>query len=231
MEEQKFIKLLKEGKQSAFNRLLDDYQQKVFSTCISFVPNKEDAEDIAQEVFLEIFKSISRFKGDSKLSTWIYRIATNKCLEFIRKKNTKKRFAFMQSILGNEIALDKTTYFTEFNHPGIVLENKEKLVSLVVEKSTIGSDFTIEGLVNSAGDVDLGGSVKGPVNVKALLIKEKGSVIGEINAERVDVFGYVDGKVTAKKIVIGTTGEIKGDLSFTENLRVDDGAKIGRAHV
>jgi RNA polymerase sigma factor (sigma-70 family) len=126
LEEQNFIKLLKEGKQSAFNLLLDDYQQKVFSTCISFVPNKEDAEDIAQEVFLEIFKSISKFKGDSKLSTWIYRIATNKCLEFIRKKNTKKRFAFMQSMLGNEIALDKTSYFTEFNHPGIVLENKEK---------------------------------------------------------------------------------------------------------
>ena len=105
-------------------------------------------------------------------------------------------------------------------------ENKEKLVSLVVEKSTIGSDFTIEGLVNSAGDVDLGGSVKGPVNVKALLIKEKGSVIGEINAEKVDVFGYVDGKVTAKKIVIGVTGEIKGDLEFTESLVVEEGARL-----
>ena len=105
-------------------------------------------------------------------------------------------------------------------------ENKEKLVSLVVEKSTIGSDFTIEGLVNSAGDVDLGGSVKGPVNVKALLIKEKGSVIGEINAEKVDVFGYVDGKVTAKKIVIGITGEIKGDLEFTESLVVEEGARL-----
>tara|TARA_B100001094_G_scaffold188512_1_gene182785 strand:+ start:167 stop:595 length:429 start_codon:yes stop_codon:yes gene_type:complete len=105
-------------------------------------------------------------------------------------------------------------------------ENKEKLVSLVVEKSTIGSDFTIEGLVNSAGDVDLGGSVKGPVNVKSLLIKEKGSVIGEINAERVDVFGYVDGKVTAKKILIGATGEIKGDLEFTESLVVEDGARL-----
>ena len=105
-------------------------------------------------------------------------------------------------------------------------ENKEKLVNLVVEKSTIGSDFTIEGLVNSAGDVDLGGSVKGPVNVKALLIKEKGSVIGEINAEKVDVFGYVDGKVTAKKIVIGTTGEIKGDLEFTESLVVEEGARL-----
>lgn len=126
MEEQDFINKLKAGKQAAFSRLLDDYQQKVFGTCISFVPNKEDAEDIAQEVFLEVFKSIAKFKGDSKLSTWIYRIATNKCLEFIRKKNTKKRFAFMQTIMGNEIPIDKTHYFTEFNHPGVVLENKEK---------------------------------------------------------------------------------------------------------
>ncbi|WP_226789125.1 RNA polymerase sigma factor [Polaribacter porphyrae] len=126
LTEQNFIQKLKEGKQSAFSQLLDDYQQKVFSTCISFVPNKEDAEDIAQEVFLEVFKSISKFKGNSKLSTWIYRIATNKCLEFIRKKNTKKRFAFMQSIMGNEIPFDKTNYFTEFKHPGILLENKEK---------------------------------------------------------------------------------------------------------
>ena len=121
-----FIENLKQGKQSAFSQLLDEFQQKVFSTCISFVPNKEDAEDIAQEVFLEVFKSISKFKGNAKLSTWIYRIATNKCLEFIRKKNTKKRFAFMQTILGNEIPIDKTSYFTELNHPGIQLENKEK---------------------------------------------------------------------------------------------------------
>ena len=105
-------------------------------------------------------------------------------------------------------------------------ENKEKLVNLVVEKSTIGSDFTIEGLINSAGDVDLGGSVKGPVNVKALIIKEKGSVIGEINAERVDVLGFVDGKVTAKKITIGATGEVKGDLEFTETLVVEEGARL-----
>ena len=105
-------------------------------------------------------------------------------------------------------------------------ENKEKLINLVIEKSTIGADFTIEGLVNSAGEVDLGGSIKGPVNVKALIIKEKGSVIGEINAERVDIQGYVDGKVTAQKITIGGTGEIKGDLEFTESLVVEEGARL-----
>lgn len=126
MNEEKFIEQLRTGKESAFSQLLDDYQQKIFGTCISFIPNKEDAEDVAQEVFLEVFKSISKFKGDSKLSTWIYRITTNKCLEFIRKKNTKKRFAFMQTIMGNEIPIDKTQYFTEINHPGILLENKEK---------------------------------------------------------------------------------------------------------
>jgi RNA polymerase sigma-70 factor (ECF subfamily) len=128
LNEQSFIHQLQAGQQAAFSRLLDDYQQKVFGTCISFIPNKEDAEDVAQEVFLEVFKSVAAFKGDSKLSTWIYKITTNKCLEFIRKKNSKKRFAFIQTIFGNEIPIDKTSYFTEVNHPGILLENKEKAV-------------------------------------------------------------------------------------------------------
>ncbi|TBN15430.1 RNA polymerase sigma factor [Hyunsoonleella pacifica] len=130
MTENEFIAGLRNHNANAYGKLLDDFQQKVFATCISFIPNKEDAEDIAQEVFVEIFNSISKFKGNSKLSTWIYRITTNKCLEFIRKRNTKKRFGFMQSILGNEIPIDKSSYFTEMNHPGIILENKEKSETL-----------------------------------------------------------------------------------------------------
>lgn len=125
MKETEFITELKSKSPKAYSALLDMFQQKVFGTCISFVPNREDAEDIAQDVFMEVFNSISKFKGDSKLSTWIYRITTNKCLEFIRKKNTKKRFAFLQSITGNAVPIDKTDYFTEMNHPGILLENKE----------------------------------------------------------------------------------------------------------
>ena len=130
MEQNDFIKRLIAGEEAAYSKLLDDYQQKVFSTCISFVPNKEEAEDLAQDVFLEVFKSIHKFKGKAKLSTWIYRITTNKCLEFIRKRNTKKRFAFLQSLSGSTIPIDKTAYFTEMNHPGIILENKEKSETL-----------------------------------------------------------------------------------------------------
>ena len=89
MDEKEFIKKLVAGNQVAFDQLIDAYQQKVFGTCISFIPNKEDAEDVAQEVFLEVFKSISKFKSNAKLSTWIYKITTNKCLDFIRKKKRK----------------------------------------------------------------------------------------------------------------------------------------------
>ena len=137
INQEEFIENLRSGNQAAFSLLIDDYQQKVFHTCISFVPNKEDAEDIAQEVFLEVYKSIGKFKGNSKLSSWIYKICTNKCLEFIRKKNAKKRLVFIQRILGNEIPLDKTNFFTEFNHPGILLEHKERSETIYLAINTL----------------------------------------------------------------------------------------------
>ena len=105
-------------------------------------------------------------------------------------------------------------------------ENKDKLLQEPKEKSVISEDFTIEGLVNSAGEVELGGSIKGPVNVRSLIIKEKGSVIGEVNAETVEIAGYLDGKVSARNVIINGTGEIKGDIEYTELLRTEDGADI-----
>lgn len=143
MSETEFITQLKNQTRASYNKLIDDFQQKVFATCISFVPNREDAEDIAQEVFVEVFNSISNFKGQSRLSTWIYKITTNKCLEFIRKKNTKKRFAFLQSITGNKIPMDKTYYFTEINHPGTLLENKELNATLFKAISSLPNSQTV----------------------------------------------------------------------------------------
>lgn len=130
MEEKDFLNDLKAQKREAYSRLLEEYQKMVFNTCLSFVPNAQDAEDIAQEVFVEVYNAIDTFKGNSKLSTWMYRIAVNKSLEFIRRKSAKKRFGFMQSILGNTIPMDKTSYFTEFDHPGIQLERKEQQQTL-----------------------------------------------------------------------------------------------------
>lgn len=115
---------LKEGDETAFKKLVDAYQHKVFNVCISFVRNTGDAEDISQEVFIEIYRSIKKFRGESGLNTWIYRIAVNKSLGFLRRKKAGKRFAFFTSLFSSEgrAVIEPV----DFNHPGAALEDKEK---------------------------------------------------------------------------------------------------------
>jgi RNA polymerase sigma-70 factor, ECF subfamily len=86
---------LREGDREAYRILVDRYHVKVIRTCTGFVHSTADAEDIAQEVFIEVFKSVDRFRGDSELSTWLYRIAVNKSLNFLRKSARRKVFSFI----------------------------------------------------------------------------------------------------------------------------------------
>ena len=128
MNEQELIALLKERDESAFKQLVLTWQDMVYNTVLGIVQHEEDAEDVSQEVFVQVFQSISSFKSESKLSTWIYRIATTKALDHLRKKKRKKRFAFVQSLFGMQ-EQEKELPAT-FNHPGIILDNKEKAAVL-----------------------------------------------------------------------------------------------------
>ena len=115
--------------------------------------NDEDAEDITQEVFVQVYQSVSSFKGDAKFSTWLYRITIAKALDHEKRKKRKKRFAFVQSLFGEQ---GETQYHpVEFNHPGVQLENKEKATQLFKALQQISDNqriaFTlnkIEGLNN-----------------------------------------------------------------------------------
>jgi len=89
------IDQLKNRDEKAFRQLVEEYQQMVFRTCMGIVHNADDADDVTQEVFIEAFNSIDKFRADSKISTWLYRIAMNKSLNFIRDH---KRSKFFQSI-------------------------------------------------------------------------------------------------------------------------------------
>lgn len=114
---------LKKGEEWAFKELVETWQNMVFNTALGIVQNFEDAEDVAQEVFVQAFQSIEGFKGESKLSTWIYRITITKALDHEKKKKRKKRFAYMKSLLGLEG--QPVFEIPDFNHPGVKLDNKE----------------------------------------------------------------------------------------------------------
>lgn len=90
---------LKSGDKTAFNELMTQYKSVVINTCYRFLLNKEDAEDLSQDVFVEIYLSIQSFRGDSKISTWIYRITVAKCLDEIKKRNRKKRISSLGKLL------------------------------------------------------------------------------------------------------------------------------------
>jgi RNA polymerase sigma factor (sigma-70 family) len=104
LTESSFIAQLKSGDEQAFQQLIQEYQQKVLNTCYGFINSKEEAEDLTQDVFIEVFRSVPQFNGDSKLSTWMYRIAVTKSLEELRRRKRQKRAVYFKSLIGLDIA-------------------------------------------------------------------------------------------------------------------------------
>lgn len=114
-----------EHNKEAFTEFIKQHQALVFNTALGIVQNHEDAEEIAQDVFIEVYQQYQNFKGDSSVGTWLYRITTNKCIDLLRKKKSKKRFAFITGLFhkeSNEPVIDAA----HFIHPGVIAENKEK---------------------------------------------------------------------------------------------------------
>ena len=107
--------------------LIDRYRDKVYNTALGMVQSAEDAEDIAQEVFIEVFESIAGFKGDSRLTTWIYRITITKSFDHLRRKKRKKRFAIIRSLFDPLSPADEPA---DFIHPGVQMENRERAAIL-----------------------------------------------------------------------------------------------------
>ncbi len=132
MEEKEIVSELKQGNIQVFNYVVDLYSAMVYSVCFNLVGNKEEAEDITQEVFISIWLSIDFFKGESQLKTWIYRIAMNKSNELIRRKNRKKRSGKMIPIEDESLPLTSTeqTPLEELEYKELELAFKKNLMKL-----------------------------------------------------------------------------------------------------
>jgi len=100
MTDRELVQGIIDNDQASFKELVETHQLFVIRTCYALVHDMEDAQDLAQEVFIEVLKSASAFRGSAKLSSWIYRIAVNKSLNHLKKykrRDTFSKFSFQDS--------------------------------------------------------------------------------------------------------------------------------------
>lgn len=135
MEEQELLDGLKERNEDAFRYLVNDMQKYVLNICFKFCGNREIAEDLTQDTFIEIYKSINSFRMDAKLKTWIYRIAVSKSLDYLKSQKRKKRFAKLTSLFGDD-NLSERIFLADSKNPekGIENEDRLKILQLALNK-------------------------------------------------------------------------------------------------
>ncbi|MGF7217966.1 RNA polymerase sigma-70 factor (ECF subfamily) [Spirosoma lacussanchae] len=143
-----------QGSETAFRQLYEITKSRVFNTALGYVRSREDAEEITQDVFIEVFRSAGRFKGDARVTTWLYRITVSRSLDYLKHKKRQKRFAFLTSLFdpsSGNLLHDAP----DFVHPGIELDRQEnaailfRAIDTLADKQKTAYILTrIEGLSN-----------------------------------------------------------------------------------
>lgn len=120
MTDSEIIRLILQGDQDKFRVLVESYQSMVFRTCMGFLHNKDDADDLTQDVFIQVYQSLQGFKDEAAFSTWIYRIAINASLNMVRKSTRNPILHRLDTLF--VVGKDK-----EFSFPISDAENPESI--------------------------------------------------------------------------------------------------------
>lgn len=110
---------------TTFLDIYEQHQHLVFNLCLHYLPNRQEAEEAAQDVFVKIHQKLPGFQEKSSLKTWVYRVAVNHCLDVLRARRRHKRFGFLFSLFDEKSG--KQTDPPDFDHPGVLLEDREAL--------------------------------------------------------------------------------------------------------
>ena len=175
------LQALQTGDELALKQLIELFQHKVYNTALSILQMDEEAEEITQDVFIEVYKSAKKFDGKSSLSTWIYRITVNKSLDCLRYLKRKKRGGILNRLFGAE---KESNARPDFYHPGVEMEQKElslilfKAIDRLPEKQkTVFLLFHVEGVRQQEIADILQTSVKA---IESLLMRAKENLKKEL---------------------------------------------------
>ena len=182
MNEKELIARLQARDEAAFEELIRQYEKKVYSLCARMCGNAEDAEEVAQDAFLALWRGIDRFRQESSLSTWIYRLASNACIDLMRRK---KKGAGSVSLDDEELFVDAVDPAPQPHEEAERRETQrllqEGLLSLPAEYRSILLLREIEGLsyseISAALDLELG-TVKSRISRGRTLLRNFLSVNG-----------------------------------------------------
>lgn len=161
MNERELIARLQKRDEAAFEELIRQYEKKVYTLCFRMCGNSEDAEEAAQDAFLALWRGIDRFRQESSLSTWIYRLATNACIDTLRRR---KKQSGSVSLDDEELFVDAVDTSPQ---PQETVEHRETQKLLQVGLSALPEEYRkvlilreIEGLsyteIAESASIELG---------------------------------------------------------------------------
>ena len=106
-EDTELVALAQKGSTNSFNKLVDKYHSRIYSLTYQMTSNREDAEDLTQEIFIKAFEALPRFKGRSSFYTWLYRIGINKTINYRKKRNRNRPLSIDALALDQDITYDE----------------------------------------------------------------------------------------------------------------------------
>ena len=129
-DENRLIEACKKGDRAAFGELISKYERLVYSTVRLKVGNENDALDVSQEVFIKLWRHIGKYRGDCRFSTWVYKVAVNACLDFLRreKNNVTESMPTRVDDDGDEVTVEIADENTP--SPESHVENNEKIAAV-----------------------------------------------------------------------------------------------------
>lgn len=134
-EEQELISEAINGNIEAYEHLIVKYEQKIYSLCVHMLNDTDEAYDASQEVCIKIWQQIKYFRGTSKLSTWIYRVTMNQCLDILRKNKRKK-----EKVLESAEVVEEVDYW---NDVSLKVMNEEAYTILIQAINELKEDYKV----------------------------------------------------------------------------------------
>ena len=151
-EDTELVALAQKGSTNSFNKLVDKYHSRIYSLTYQMTSNREDAEDLTQEIFIKAFEALPRFKGRSSFYTWLYRIGINKTINYRKKRNRNRPIsidALDQDITYDEVYAELDSKDSPLRHMGLnelQVKLNEAMQRLSLKHRTVVVMHDIEGI-------------------------------------------------------------------------------------